>query len=215
MITTEKKNEIIDEMLDFLIKEIGINYIKEFELLDKRELLDVLRLMNSTSLNNDYFLGLQDKLLKEENKKFINVYKLKFVKGVAETDAELTAINSDLVVYFSKNLISQQIDSSLDNCVVLKAGVQVNIEYSKALKENGFNVDFNRVYFTEGYNLPCQYLGKVVYENDVNLDCLKQVFEFLKEYELETVYFYLNNTNLKLEDIVKFKPKNIKIIIKS
>ena len=214
MLSEQKKNEIIDEMIDFLVKENGLEIKADFDYAAKREILNKLTLLTSGAIESDYFLALQDKLLGEENKKATRLAGLKFKGGVAESEAELFGVDADLVVYFSHQLFAVDLNESLDNLMILRAGVQVRNDFLLKFREDGFTTNFGEPYFSEGYNLPAKYIAKIVVNGEVCEDCIKKVFDFALENELEIVFFDLNNINIDKEKIIKLKPKNIKIVFK-
>ena len=113
-----KQEELIDEMIDFLIKENGIKPDFDYLKLNKRNLLNNLLLLHATENLGDYFYSLQDKLLASENDKTFNVLALNYKKDIAYAKADVTNINADMVVYFAKDIISLEMTETDRKSVV-------------------------------------------------------------------------------------------------
>lgn len=213
-ITKAKRDEIVDELLDFLIKELGLKDFK-IEEKNKRETLNYLMLLCPDVNLGDYFFALQDKLLESENE-VKDFSKIKFKNKVAETEQDLLNFNADVVAVISNQLFANDLDfTNIDNQIILKAGLQLKGELYIQLKQNGFNVNHACPYYCEGYNLPCQYFAKIVYKDDEGLiEAIKNLYKFAQENNLKTVCVDLNSHKLK-GYLIELKPKNLKLVIKN
>ncbi len=209
-----KQEELIDEMIDFLIKENGIKPDFDYLKLNKRNLLNNLLLLHATENLGDYFYSLQDKLLASENDKTFNVLALNYKKDIAYAKADVTNINADMVVYFAKDIISLEMTETSDNKIMLKAGVQVGADLYQQYKENGFLPDYNSPYITEAYNLPANYLAKILVSEEVDYQVVfKQIYDFALENEVYSIFIDLPK-GVERDAIIEFKPKQIKLIFK-
>lgn len=211
-ISKAKQEELIDEMCDFLIKESGIKPSFDYTKLNKRSLLNNLLLLHATENLGDYFYSLQDKLLSSESEKSVNVMALKYKKDIAYTKADVTNINADMVVYFSENVIDVSMEETMDNKILLKAGLQVGADLYQQHKENGFLPDYNSPYITDAYNLPANFLAKVLIKQDEDYsEIFKQIFNFALENEVYSVFVDLPK-EINKDVIINLKPKQIKLI---
>lgn len=213
-ISKAKQEELVDEMCDFLIKESGVKPSFDYTKLNKRSLLNNLLLLHATENLGDYFYSLQDKLLSSEREKPVNVMALKYKKDIAYTKADVTNINADMVVYFSESVIDVNMEETMDNLILLKAGLQMGADLYQQHKENGFLPDYNSPYITDAYNLPANFLAKVLIKHEENADYsdeFKQIFNFALENEVYSVFVDLPK-EINKDVIINLKPKQIKLI---
>ncbi len=245
----EKIESLIDDMIDFLVKEMGQDpntMLNKFANINKRDLLNYLMLMNATSELGDYFLSLQDRLLSNENETK-KISKLTYKNSVAYCDYDIFNVDADMVVYFSTDLFAENFTPNIDNLMILKAGVQLAHDHYLQYKQSGYTLNYKQPYITEAYNLPSEYIAKVVVKNSVQNNNQKSlnitndvdnnlveadnktfdaetnknlaaaiisIYNFAQENDLDTIFFDCTNIEIDQTIILKYKPKNVKIIIK-
>lgn len=197
-----EKDAIIDDMLDFLAKELEISLPQN---LNKRNTLNTLMLLNTNFPIADYFYALQNKLLMCEAKE--NAVELKN----ANPDC-FPFVKADILLFFSNTLLRGDTADCLDNKMVLSAGVQLNEFYFNALKADGFNINYCEPYIFENENLNCEYIAKIlVNEDETNLRCAINKFaKFVKTEKLKSAAIYALNDNIKTFIKQAFNKEKIK-----
>ena len=198
-----EKQRLIDEMLDFLFKEIGISAKVD----NSRATLNTLMLLNTNFPLGDYFYSLQDKLLSYEAQK--NMIIPQFDDGVKKLD--FPYIKADMLVFFGNTVIRADTENCLENKMLLCAGVQINEKFYELLKQTGFNLQFDSPYIIEGYNLNCEYIAKIVLDNNISnlTTAVRQLAQFVKAENLNTLAVQLVDEKIKELFLTELKNQNV------
>ncbi len=186
-LTEQQKEKLIDDMLDFFSKEMGISLR---DIGDKRGALNTLMAINTNFPLGEYFYGLQDKLLSDEASS--NAVSTRF--DGATKKLNFCYIKADMLVYFGEKLLHVDAKKCVENDIIISAGVQVNEDFYNQLKQTGFIESYTKPYITAGYNLNCYYIAKILLNAPEQLNlCAAEIFKFAEKNKLKNIAIYVGN----------------------
>lgn len=171
----------------FLISEL-INEEKRFGNIkipnDKEEQRQLLRALMNVRLAkpiSDRFIEIQNEYLKEElNEKHItDIDSLKEInKGIYLWQGDITALKCGAIVNAANSGMTGCYvpnHKCIDNCIHTYAGVQLRLECSEIMKNQGYAEPTGKAKITKAYNLPCKYIihtvGPIVENKVTERDC--------------------------------------------
>lgn len=181
---------------------------------DQRNLLRALMNIREPYEASEEFFRIQDEYLKERNLErgitdleklspFGSDKRIYLWKGditLLNADAIVNAANSQLLGCFSP------LHSCIDNCIHTFSGIQLRLECSKIMKEQGHLEKTGKAKITGAYNLPSKYVLHTVGPIIQNLvlpqhkillaDCYKNCLELASENNLESVAFCCVSTGV-------------------
>lgn len=199
------KDEIVDKLLNFFIKESGkvLENILSYPYLQKRRILRGVINMRPPKYIPDDILKLEDNLLQlelnDENitdvKDIITIEdKISVWLGDITTlkiDAIVNACNSSLLGCFIPN------HSCIDNQIHSKAGIRLRLKCNELM--NGKEELVGKARITSGYNLPCKFVihtvGPTVYNKLTNEEvenlkkCYVSCLDIARENRIRTIAF--------------------------
>lgn len=183
-----EKQNLIDELLNILVKENEQKLPPGLTKDDKRWLLSNLMLARSIGDLDDEFLKKQDKLLSYENSiaGIIRTADVSFKRQVAFVSDEIWKFEVDALVVFTDSLLGvlDRFIKCVDNTLSLKAGLELNQDLAGILKADNGLISVTKPYVVKGYNLPANYVVKIV---------LPVLYSLFSEYEKNKLKINLNN----------------------
>ncbi len=158
--------ELKDELLFCLFKDAELPVKTDLSEQDKDKFLHALFLTRAEDSVEEKLLAVQNKYLSLKNKKScVDVNSLKFKNNIAYVDNILN-LNCDLVVVISENLlenVNKLFSHSVDNELILNAGLEFKADLIKQLKANNGQIDYSKPYILSGYNLNAKNIAKIIY----------------------------------------------------
>jgi len=154
----------------------------------KRAMIDAFLLSRPVGNIDEDVLSLQDELLQGERLKIID--DLKYKKHISEIEADLFAVECDMLVVFSEHLFGGYVEKwdNLDNLLTIKGGLQINEQFYQKFIADSMVISYTNPYIVESKNLWSRFLGKIVLSDDQNLEsCISGVLDFIKANGFKTV----------------------------
>ena len=183
-----EKENLIDDLLNILVKENEQKLPPNLTKADKRWLLSNLMFARSIGYLDETFLNKQDKLLSYENlsSKIKRVCDIRFKNRTAFISGEIWEFEVDALVVFTNNLLGvlDRFVKCVDNTLSLRAGLQLNRDLAKIMTEDNGLISFTKPYLVKGYNLPAKNVVKIV---------LPVFHSSFSEYEKDKLKTNLNN----------------------
>ena len=200
-----------DERLDYLLRSLLAEHKKYAgirvpdDLSEKRRLLRSLMNMRPPVSASEDFLKVQDAYLTERlvERGVTRLGDLKPAQpGLYLWQGDITALAVDAIV----NAANSQMlgcfvpcHGCIDNAIHTYAGVQLRLECSKMMQEQGREEETGHAKITKAYNLPCRYVlhtvGPIIYgtvtKNDRELlaSCYRSCLKLAAENDLHSVAF--------------------------
>lgn len=217
-----KKQEIKNKLLKLISKELENANLETLAKNNLDEFINTYFIMCSTENINLEIVDLQNKLLMLEDRQVVEFEKLK--NKIKTSDKYLSLkIKTDYTVLFSNNLIENMDLNSIDNYIILNAGIQIKKGLADLFKEDGYILSYKNPYIVNGYNLPCKKLCKLLYSKeeltsakDVNnvLCAVDKVFQTANENSrvvIDLSCFEVETKKLLEREICKITKNKIKI----
>ena len=161
---------LVDEVLTFLAKENEQKLPTDISLDDRRWLIDNLMLIRTMGCLDIKFISLQDRLLSYENNlnPIIDAGTLKFKKNISHFHGDFISLSAGIFTVISDSLFAK-FDSdmaSLDNKLVLRAGLELCEDYFSEWRSDYAKVHYDKPYITDGYNTQYDHIAKIVFRLD-------------------------------------------------
>ena len=206
------KEEIVEELISILTKELEIykppkNKYANF--------LNLLMLARPIERIDDYLLNLQNRYLtlKIEERKIKTFKDYTFKKGVSETQDDLFSINADMLIAFSDELLSSNLEdfNLIDNALVLNGGMQIKYDLFKLLLLDGYVLDYGKPYIVDAGNLCVNKIAKILIsqtknvceENQKLFNAISSAFNFAKENGYKNILINIKNIKtLKQKNLI-------------
>ena len=209
-----EKENLLDEILNILLKESEIKFNTEVSQSEKVSVFNALMITRPVGYLDEEFLKLQDKYLKINlTDNVIDVENLAFKNKIADVDANMFDLKTDMLVVFSKNLLSgANLDvCDIDNQLVLKAGLQFNEDLSKEYIVDKGVLKYDKPYIVKTDNLHSSYVAKLLYGAELMMltTAVEKVFDFAINKNLKNITFDFNNLYFADVDKIKKEIKNI------
>lgn len=216
--TDNKLAELKDDVLHYLFLDAEIKANKPISQQEKDSAIKVLFLTRTEEAVEEKLLNAQNKwLLNLNESQKIDINELAFKNNVAACSNVLNC-NADMIVVVTDCLLEDMIKlylESVDNNLILKAGLEFKADLIKTLKANAQKIDYENPYIMPAYNLCSKYICKIIYnkkyfnlinfnnkniKNDKNyivfLNILKNnllnLFNFVKNNKINSLAFYFN-----------------------
>ena len=161
---------LVDEVLTFLAKENEQKLPTDIPLDDRRWLIDNLMLIRTMGYLDIKFISLQDRLLSYENNlnPIIDADTLKYKKNISHFYGDFVSLSAGIFTVISDSLFAK-FDSdmaSLDNKLVLRAGLELYEDYFSEWRSDYAKVHYDKPYITDGYNTQYDHIAKIVFRLD-------------------------------------------------
>ena len=161
---------LVDEVLTFLAKENEQKLPTDIPLDDRRWLIDNLMLIRTMGCLDIKFISLQDRLLSYENNlnPIIDADTLKYKKNISHFYGDFVSLSAGIFTVISDSLFAK-FDSdmaSLDNKLVLRAGLELYEDYFSEWRSDYAKVHYDKPYITDGYNTQYDHIAKIVFRLD-------------------------------------------------
>ena len=194
-------NEIVDNLLDYLIKEdkrYGSIYIPN-DYQGKRNLLRGVLNMRLPKPVSENIINLENELLQNElkEKTITNVNNIKLKdKHIGIWFGDITTLNIDAIVNAGNSALLGCFipnHNCIDNIIHSNAGIKLRLACNKIMKNKEANV--GDAIITKGYNLPSNYVIHTAGPN---------IIDVLKDEDIKGLEnCYLNCLNLAMENNIK------------
>ncbi|MCI8609513.1 MAG: protein-ADP-ribose hydrolase [Firmicutes bacterium] len=192
-------NYLLDENPDLTSIDIPIDEASKKRLL--RSLMNI-RLPKPVSAD---FLAVQDAYLQEAlaAKGIVSLSELPAVQsGIYLWQGDITRLSVDAIVNAANSAMLGcfvPCHGCIDNAIHSAAGLQLRLECSAIMKQQGFEEPTGKAKITSAYNLPCRYVlhtvGPIIHGQvtpaDCKLlsDCYRSCLELAAAYQLKTIAF--------------------------
>lgn len=176
-----EKQEIINKLLKLIAKEMeNMDLVNQFKN-NPEELINTYFLMCSGEYANLEIVDLQNKLYNLKENNFIEFNNLKKVNKNKFKNYSML-VCADYAMVFSTRLMENVEADSLDNYIILNAGIQIKQEMIGCIKQNGYVLTYKKPYIVDGYHLPCKKLIKILYpkKEDLEEHDFENLFESVK-----------------------------------
>ena len=161
---------LVDEVLTFLAKENEQKLPTDIPLDDRRWLIDSLMLIRTMGCLDIKFISLQDRLLSYENNlnPIIDADTLKYKKNISHFHGDFISLSADMLTVISDSLFARfdSDETSLDNRLVLRAGLELYEDYFSEWRSDYAKVHYDKPYITDGYNTQYDHIAKIVFRLD-------------------------------------------------
>ena len=149
------------------------------------------------------FLEIQDSYLQDEREEIVSVSDLKpALNGIYLWQGDITKLAADGIVNAANSALLGcfiPCHGCIDNAIHSAAGIQLRLECSRIMEQQGHPEPTGKAKITKAYNLPCRYVlhtvgpivgGRLTREDcELLAECYTSCLELATEYELKSLAF--------------------------